>query len=204
MLTSTRSSLYTVIMMAALAPAALAQTSTAPDPQRPPDFRVHIWGTVMKDFSLRVQGYAEMRRSLEAGLPPLKVTADAKELRSREIALADRIRQARPTAVEGDFFTRPIGGEFKRLLHIELDAETCYSLMDDNPGDFAHPINGTYPKNKPLSTVPPNILAALPDLPDGIQYRFVGQTLVLHDTRANVILDRIAYAIECRSLAPSP
>jgi hypothetical protein len=46
-------------------------------------------------------------------------------------------------------------------------------------------------------TVPPNILARLPILPDDLQYRFVGPHLILHDTRANLILDRIPYAIRC-------
>jgi hypothetical protein len=40
-----------------------------------------------------------------------------------------------------------------------------------------------------VSTVPPNVLAALPSLPDDVQYRFLGRHLVLHGTRANVILD---------------
>ena len=188
-----------LLLIAAIAPAAAAQTPAGTSPQKPPDFRVQIWGSLMTDFNLRVQGYAELRRSLETGLPPLKVTARPKELRARELALAERIRLARPAAVEGEFFTPPIGGEFRNLLRIQVDAETCYSLMDDNPGEFAHPINGAYPKNRPLSTVPPNVLAVLPNLPDGIQYRFLGRTLVLHDTRANVILDRMAYAIDCRS-----
>ena len=34
---------------------------------------------------------------------------------------------------------------------------------------------------KPLSTVPPNILVALPRLPDDIQYRFLGRHLILLD-----------------------
>ena len=56
----------------------------------------------------------------------------------------------------------------------------------------------SYPNEKPLSTVPRNILAALPRLPDDIQYRFLGRHLILRDTRANVILDRIPYAIQRR------
>lgn len=50
---------------------------------------------------------------------------------------------------------------------------------------------------RPLSTVPPNVLAVLRRLPDDIQYRFVGRHLILLDTRAGVILDWIPYAIKC-------
>jgi hypothetical protein len=44
--------------------------------------------------------------------------------------------------------------------------------------------------------VPPNILAVLPRLPDDIPYRFFGRHLILLDTRANLILDRMPCAIE--------
>jgi hypothetical protein len=174
-----------------------AQTPATNQETKPPVFKVQIWGSVLADFNLRVQRYSELRSWLEIGLPPLRVTADPSELIYRELALAERIRLARLEATEGEFFTPPISDEFKRVLLIQIDVYTWDSLMDDNPGEFDHAINGTYPKTKPLSTVPPNILAALPSLPDGIQYRFLGRHLVLHDTRANVILDRISYAVQC-------
>ena len=50
-------------------------------------------------------------------------------------------------------------------------------------------------KHTPL--VPVNILARLPRLPDDIEYRFLGRDMILLDTRASVILDRIPYAIQC-------
>ena len=134
----------------------------------------------------------------------MRVTDDPSELRRRELALAQRVRLARPGAMEGEFFTPAISVEFRRVLVIQMDVDTWDSLMDDNPGEFHHVINGTYPKKKPLSTVPPNILAALPSLPDGIQYRFLGRHLVLHDTRANVIIDRIPYAVRCMDCDTRP
>ena len=76
-------------------------------------------------------------------------------------------------------------------------AACAKSIRDDNPGEFDYRINGTYPKYQPLSTVPPGILAALPSLPPDVYYRFLGRDLVLHDTRANVILDEIPDAVVC-------
>ena len=67
--------------------------------------------------------------------------------------------------------------------------------MDDNPGERSTRINGVYPEGRALSTVPPNILAALPRLPDDVRYRFLGRHLILLDTRANVILDCIPLAL---------
>ena len=78
-----------------------------------------------------------------------------------------------------------------------MSASTRAAIMDGNPDEFPYEINATYKRSKSVSTVPPNILAPLPTLPDDIQYRFVGRHLILHDTRANVIIDRIPYAIRC-------
>ena len=69
---------------------------------------------------------------------------------------------------------------------------------DDNPGEFRYPVNSEYPKDKPLSTVPAAMLAVLPLLPDDVFYRFLATDLILHDSRANVILDRIDNAVRCR------
>jgi hypothetical protein len=161
-----------------------------------PDFTVQVWGYIVADFSARVWDYAELRSELERGLPPLTVTDDPGEIRSAVRALAKRIRVARAGAKQGDMFTPSISVEFRKVLILEMDANTWEAIMDDNPGEFSNRINGTYPEEKPLSTVPPNILAVLPRLPDDIQYRFLGRHLILLDTRANVILDRIPFAIQ--------
>jgi hypothetical protein len=173
----------------------------APGPQvNPdnPDFKVQIWGDVGIEFISRVDSYVELRRELERGLPPLTVTADPAEITRAERALARRIRDARKKAKRGDIFTPAISGVFRNALLREMDAKTWKSIMDDNPGAFSVQINGTYPDKKPLSTVPANILAVLPRLPNDVQYRFLGPHLVLFDTRARVILDGIPYAIKSR------
>jgi hypothetical protein len=111
-------------------------------------------------------------------------------------ALANKIRAARTKARQGDIFTPAISVVFKKALFVEMNAHTWKVIMDDNPGEFLSQVNSTYPTGKPLATVPPNILAALPELPADIEYRFVERHLILLDTRAKVILDRIPYAIQ--------
>ena len=64
---------------------------------------------------------------------------------------------------------------------------------------IALPINGGYPTHKPLSTVPPNVLATLPRLPEDVEYRFAGDQLFLFDTRAGVVIDRMPSAVACRT-----
>jgi hypothetical protein len=40
-----------------------------------------------------------------------------------------------------------------------------------------------------MSTMPPDVLAALPKLPDDIQYRFVGNRLILFDVQSHLVVD---------------
>lgn len=162
-----------------------------------PDFKVQVWGDSGTEFSTLVSSYFELRTELEKGLPPLGVSEEPATILRAERALARRIRAARANAKRGDIFTPSISRVFKTALSLEMDAGTWEAIMDDNPGTVSAGINGTYPDHKPLSTVPANILAVLPRLPDAVQYRFVGRDLVLFDTKARVILDGIPHAIEC-------
>jgi hypothetical protein len=167
----------------------------------PPDYSVKISGyldpVALATFIDRVHSYVDLRASLEPGLPPLRVTTNADEIDHAERALARRIREARATARQGDIFAPPLQTQIKRMLTIEVDAQTLASITDDNPGAFEFKLNGTYPKNKPVSTMPPNVLQLLPPLAEGLEYRFVGGHLILRDRRANIILDDIPYAILC-------
>jgi hypothetical protein len=185
-----------VALIVSMASVCYAQPATTTQTRDTPDFRVQVWGYIVADFSERVWDYFELRSELEKGLPPLTVTDDPAEIRRAVRALAKRIRMARAGATQGDLFTPTISVEFRKALILEMDASTWAAIMDDNPGEFSNEINGTYPQDKPLSTVPPNILAVLPRLPDDIQYRFLGRHLILLDTRASVILDRIPFAIQ--------
>ena len=187
-----------VVLIVSVASVCYAQPATTNQTRDTPDFTVQVWGYIVADFSARVWDYSELRSELEKGLPPLTVTDNPAEIRRAVRALAKRIRVARAEAREGDMFTPTISVEFRKALILEMNANTWAAIMDDNPGEFSNQINDTYPEGKPLSTVPPNILAALPRLPQDIQYRFLGRHLILLDTRANLILDRIPYAIQCR------
>ena len=178
-----------------LASTGIAQTPPTPQADPEPTFRVQVWGYIVADFSTRVQSYFDLRSRLEEGLPPLRVTEDVSEIRRAQRALARKIQAARHGAHEGDIFSPAISAQFEEVLALQMNAKTWAVIMDDNPGEFSHEINGIYPEGTPYSTVPGTILAVLPALPDDVQYRFLGRHLILLDIRANVILDRIPYAI---------
>jgi hypothetical protein len=148
----------------------------------PPDCSAPEWGDKVTRFNAQIAAYAELRSGFESGRPTRTV-------------LAQKIRQARATAKQGDIFTPAISIEFKRALAREVNAHTYKVIMDDNPGEMLAQVNGAYPEGKPLSTMSPNVLAVLPRLPQDIEYRFVERHLILLDTRAKLILDRLPFAI---------
>ena len=158
-------SLLAIAVMLIVGSLGYAQAPTPPPAPEAPAFRVQVWGYIAADFRARIWRYADLRSELEKGLPPLTVTDDPAEIRRAVRALAKRIRVARAGAKEGDMFTPTISVEFRKALILEMNPNTLAAIMDDNPGEFSNQINGTYPDENPLSTVPPNILAALPLAP---------------------------------------
>ncbi len=185
-----------MIVVAMLSPGAYAQT-TEPQSNVTPDITIHIWGVAAGDFDTRITSYATLRDRLQQGLTPLRITDDPRDIRRAEHVLARRIRAARSDAHGGEIFTPEITAAFKDALVLETKPAVCDAILDDNPGRFSYDINDTYPSRRPLSSVPPGILMLLPRLPADVNYRFVGRELILHDTRANVILDRMPDAIRC-------
>jgi len=66
--------------------------------------------------------------------------------------------------------------------------------MDENPVTPAAlklTVNSRYPDSVPLTTVPPQVLQTMPKLSEDLEYRFVGDWLILLDVHAHVIADFI-------------
>ena len=167
----------------------------AQEPKVNPDAKILL------DFKQRVDGYMKMQRSLERKAPPLKQTEDPAKIKASQDALAALIRSARATAKQGEIFTPEIAQLFRRLMYPEIKGEqgkeTKQAIKEDAPNPKAVPlkVNARYPDSAPLPTVPPNLLASLPQLPDDLEYRIVGTDLILRDVQANVIVDYIPKAI---------
>jgi hypothetical protein len=159
---------------------------TAPDP-------------VIAEFEKLIQAYGELRGRLDGGAVRLVETAQPEEIITAEKVLGAKIQTARSAARRGDIFTARIERQFRALLSPQLKGvrggNTRGIIMDENPGSFPFKVNDFYPKEEPLGTVPPNVLAALPPLPEGLEYRFINKHLILRDSRANLIVDFIPNAI---------
>ena len=180
-----------VVSASGLTSAQVPPRSTVPTP----GCEAPVWRDHVTAFTRRIDAYVALRSRLQAELPPQAATQDSTEAEATRRALAERIRAARTRARQGDLLTPALSLEIKKSLRREIDAHTWKVIMDDNPGELPSQVNDDYRDGMPLSTMPPNILTALPKLPAGIEYRFVERHLILLDTTAMLILDRIPFAI---------
>jgi hypothetical protein len=177
-------------------------TSAQQASKMPEGTNINSDAKLMADFRAKVDDYLKLRKSLEGkSTAPVKSTDDPKQLIDREKALAAQVRAARAGAKRGDFFTPATEAQFRRLMNPSLKGsdgpENKVAIKDDAPEkkDVPFAINGDYPRSEALSTVPPDILRALPPLPPEIQYRFVGRHLILYDSKANMIIDYMLNAL---------
>jgi hypothetical protein len=196
---STQDLMRTFLPLAAMALCQLAVHAAAQQaPQLPTiEFTVEVLGSKVAEFSASMDEYAKLRSTLQKGLPALAVTANPIETQQAERLLAARIRKARAGAGRHDIFTDETRRAFKQMLRPVTTAATCAFVHDDNPGEWGWAVNAEYPKQHPVSSVPPAMLDVMPRLPDDVFYRFLDTDLVLHDIKANIMLDRIENAIRC-------
>jgi hypothetical protein len=185
-----------------LASTLYGQTTPPTEKTKPADYTIEVTAyfdsATLADFGERIKGYLQLRTRVDGGVPTLRVTIDPDEITKAEDVLGDKIRLARAAAKQGDIFAKPFQEQAGRMLVVEVDEKTLAVIMGDNPGEFSFKVNGTYPKHKSVSTVPANLLDLLPALEDDVEYRFVGRHLILRDTRANIIIDEIPFALTCR------
>ena len=155
--------------------------------------KVNADALLLQDFKQRIDKYVSITKTADNDTPPLKKTDDAGEIRTAQDSLGQRIRALNANAKHGDIFTPEISALFRRLARPEVtEKPTKEAIKDDNPENIPYlKVNAVYPEKEALSTVPPNVLMALPMLPKDIEYRFVGKHLILRDVRANLIIDYI-------------
>jgi len=152
--------------------------------------------TAFSDFKARVNAYvtlrADVQRELGLHQAPKESAADIGQGAHR---LAEGIRKARRDAKRGDFFTAATEAAFRKVLRPLIEGPDGPALLktigDDLPPAFTLAVNAEYPKTHSLTTVPIDVLQALPSLPADLEYRFVPRHLILFDARANLILDYV-------------
>lgn len=156
---------------------------------------------VLAEFDQRIKAYTELRADLSTGAAKVNETAKPEEISAARQLVAAKIVAARSAAKPGDIFTPAVQAHIRAILVIEMKGvkgqNARGSIWDEGPGPgaFKLQVNTTYPKEQPLGSVPPGILAKLPALPEGLEYRFVYRHLLLRDAQANLILDFMPAAL---------
>ena len=159
-------------------------------------------------FEARVNEYVALHRLLEGPLPPLRMTRDMTKIQASMRELALRIQLVRANARQGDLITPDVARMFRRTLATCLPADQWAAIFADNaegeedvrlgPPPVLQ-VNMEWPEQVQYGFVPPQLLAALPRLPPELQYRIIGNSLVLWDHHANLIVDFLPGALTVTS-----
>lgn len=147
----------------------------------------------LAEFNQRVTAYAQLHQRLEATLPKLAKETNPDAITTHQRALEKLIREERKDAKQGEIITPATARSFRQLLARVFSGkegrELKGTILDENPGNIGLTVNARYPDQVPLSTVPPQVLSSLPKLPEELEYRFIGERLILLDVHAHTIAD---------------
>ena len=180
-------------------PATTATPSAAPPTERVVGPLSPQEAAILSAMNDRVNEYVAMHRKMEAQLPKLPDSATPMQIDQNQRKLEVMVRDARKTAKQGDLITPEAAKVIKRLLATVFGGpdgkQLKASIQDEPPTGVKLAVNGRYPDEVPLSTVPPQVLQTLPKLAEEMEYRFIGDALILLDVHAHVIADYLPDAM---------
>ena len=152
----------------------------------------------MQGLVARAEAFVELRRRVVGELAVPDPSTDPAEIALRERALIEALRKARPAASRGDVIDSTAAEELRRILREaprdEL-AEERADLNDERVAPVDLRVNAVYPEDQPLVMMPASMLRRLPPLPEELQFRAVGETLVLLDRESRLIVDFVPDAL---------
>lgn len=161
--------------------------------------RVNQEAAIIQQFDKRIAAYVQLHKAAATHLPALKATESPAKILKYEHDLAARIRAGRLHAGQGSIFTPPIATVFRQLIQTTMHTPQAErirtSLSRGAQVKTSVQVNHSYPAMTPVETTPPSLLSALPKLPAELEYRVVDNDLVLHDIKANLVVDFIPGAI---------
>jgi hypothetical protein len=163
-----------------------------------PSQAVNAEAAIYDAFQKRVNDYAALLKESGSTVPAVPAKATPEQIDARQRALGQLMSQARKNARKGDVFGPDMPGLVrKRLAPIfrgPKGAEIRSAIVEE-PHPVVPAVNVRYPDEVPLSTMPPDVLAQLPKLPDGLEFRFIGRHLILLDVQSHLIVDVIDNAM---------
>jgi hypothetical protein len=153
----------------------------------------------IKQFDAAIAAYLAMRQRLMEEVPGPAAGSSSTQLNQASDALAAAIQRSRPKARQGDIFQPPVISVIKQrvIAAVRRDnlAEALTMIDDEEKGPAKPAIHMRFPAASPMATMPPSLLAVLPRLPASLEYRIIGDVLILRDVEAALILDLIPTAV---------
>jgi len=146
-----------------------------------------------REFLARVNEYDKLRNSVRGGIPDAGKRATAEQIQKHQEMLAEKIQDARKDARQGEVFTADSQVAFRHAIDRAYSEKRANkierTLVQGEPVKLDLYINKPYPEKIPTTTVPPTLLQHFPKLPKKIEYRIVGNDLVLEDTESHLVID---------------
>lgn len=145
-------------------------------------------------FRQAVENYAALHRKLARTLPRVTAEASSEAVHAQQVAFEKLIANERRASGAGDLFITEIQPLIRRVANEVLSGKAGAPLLatiteEAAEGKAIAKVNARYPDSVPLSSVPAQLLSALPALPEELEYRFVGRDLILLDTKARLVAD---------------
>lgn len=183
-------------------PATSASPASAPATERVVGPLTPADAQALASMNDRLKEYVDLHVKLERSLPNLPKDATPEQIDKNQRSFETLVREARADVKPGNIFTPEARPVIIRLLATVFGGpdgkQLKASIMDENrvdPVALKLTVNGRYPDTVPLTTIPPQVLQTLPRLTEDLEYRFIGDWLILLDTHAHVIADFIDNAL---------
>lgn len=187
---------FPLAVVMALGSAGLVElrASAAPQASFPPSDAAAI-----TQFDAAIAKYLALRKRLLEEVPGPVPESSAPKLTQASDALAAAIQRSRPKARPGNLFVAPVSPVIKRRVVDAVQQENLGPVLagidDEALGPATARIHMRFPAAAPMATMPPSLLAVLPVLPKELEYRIIGNYLVLRDVDAALILDVMPAAV---------
>ena len=164
--------------------------------------RVNAEAALAAEFAKRVEQYMAVHEKVhkKGGVPGLPKETTPEEIDKYQRALARRFSNCGPRPSLATSSPRRSAPYFRRQLDSVFGGpEGARAAGVDHGREsrsrFSCRSTADTPTRFPSSTMPPQVLAALPKLPQELEYRFIGERLILLDEPAHLIVDYIDDAL---------
>ena len=183
----------TLAVTVAFAQKATDSPALAPPPVTPAEKKV------IEAFENQVKDYVTLRKKVRENGPKLSKDATPEQIETYRTSLEESLRNARKGAKRGEIFLPEVSAYIRRTLKKEFQGKDRKEIRDiafetELTGVVLR-VNYPYAQSAEMSEMPATLLAKLPQLPNELRYRFVGNNIVLVDRESNLILDFMPNAL---------